>query len=86
MKKINRSIAILTAAVVVYWPPVFAEVSDQEADVKTIVDESVPEPTRFVTTHRGRFNGSSVVHGETYVWDKNSNPRTSIFMFAYTNA
>jgi carboxypeptidase C (cathepsin A) len=88
MKKINRSIAILTTAVVVCWSPAFAEVSDQEADVKTVVDESVPEPTRFVTTHRGRFKGSSVEYtataGETYVRDKNGNPRASIFTFAYT--
>ena len=90
MKKINRSIAILTTAVVVCWSPIFAEVSDQEADVKNVVEESVPEPARFVTTHCGRFNDNSVEYtataGETYVRDKNGNPRASIFTYAYTNA
>ena len=38
MKKINRSVAILTTAVVVCWSPIFAEVSDQEADVKNVVE------------------------------------------------
>ena len=54
------------AAVVVCWPPAFAEVSDQEADVKNVVEESVPEPTRFVITRRDRFNGGSVVHGDRW--------------------
>jgi carboxypeptidase C (cathepsin A) len=50
--------------------------------------EAVPEPTRFVTTHRGRFNGETIeftaTAGETYVRDKDGNPKASLFTFAYT--
>ena len=49
--------------------------------------ETVPEPTRFVSEHRGRFNGVNIDYtvtaGETYVRDKNGDPRASIFTFAY---
>ena len=47
----------------------------------------IAEPTRFVTEHRGRFNGVSIDYtvtaGETYVRDKNGDPKASIFTFAY---
>jgi len=48
----------------------------------------VPAPTRFVTEHRGRFNGELVEYqataGETYLRDKAGKPTGSIFTFAYT--
>ena len=50
--------------------------------------EEIPEPTRFVTEHRGRFNGQIVDYtataGETYLRDKTGKPTGSIFTFAYT--
>ena len=50
--------------------------------------KAIPEPTSFVTEHRARFNGQSldytVTAGETYVRDKDGDPKASIFAFAYT--
>jgi carboxypeptidase C (cathepsin A) len=50
--------------------------------------EVIPEPTRFVTNHRGRFNGETIDYtataGETYIRDNDGNPKASIFTFAYT--
>ena len=59
------------------------EKSAEEGDQKPI-----PEPTSFVSQHRGRFNGQSIEYtvtaGETYVRDKDGEPKASIFTFAYT--
>jgi len=48
----------------------------------------IPEPTRFVTSHRGRYNGTAIDYtataGETYLRDKEGAPKASIFSFAYT--
>ena len=48
----------------------------------------IPEATRFVTEHRARFNGQNIEYtataGETYVRDKNDQPKASLFTFAYT--
>ncbi len=59
------------------------EKSTEEGDKKPI-----PEPTSFVSQHRGRFNGQSIEYtvtaGETYVRDKDGEPKASIFTFAYT--
>ncbi len=50
--------------------------------------EAIPEPQRFVTEHRGTFNGQALRYtataGETYLRDKNGKPQASIFSFAYT--
>lgn len=47
----------------------------------------IPEPTRFVTEHRARFNGTivnyTVTAGETYIRDADGKARASIFSFAY---
>jgi carboxypeptidase C (cathepsin A) len=48
----------------------------------------IPEPTSFVSRHSARFNGESIEYtataGETYVRDKDGEPKASIFTFAYT--
>ncbi|KGE04954.1 S10 family peptidase [Pseudohaliea rubra] len=48
---------------------------------------AIPEPTAFVSEHRGSFNGSSVHYvaraGETYLRDADGEPTASIFSFAY---
>ena len=57
---------------------------------EAVAAEPIPEPTRFVTTHRGRFNGEAMdftaTAGETYVRDKDGNPKASLFTFAYTRS
>lgn len=58
------------------------ETATGEADKKPI-----PEPTVFVSEHSARFNGRSIDYtataGETYVRDKDGEPKASIFTFAY---
>ncbi|MFK8020430.1 MAG: S10 family peptidase [Pseudomonadales bacterium] len=51
-------------------------------------EKSIPEPTAFITQHSGVFNGKkinyTVTAGETYLQNKDGNPKASIFSFAYT--
>lgn len=61
----------------------------QAADDEEETDaEPVPEPRSFVTEHSGRFNGVTmryrVTAGETYLRNKDGEPKASIFTFAYT--
>jgi len=48
---------------------------------------SIPEPHRFVTEHRGTFNGVEIAYtataGETYLIDADGEPKAAIFTFAY---
>jgi carboxypeptidase C (cathepsin A) len=60
------------------------------ADEKSTEDgdkKPIPQPTLFVSEHSGRFNGQSIDYtvtaGETYLRDKDGNPKASIFTFAY---
>ncbi len=65
-------------------------------DAKTVKDEkskdenskSIPDPTQFITKHKGRFNGQVIEYtataGETYLRSKDGKPKASIFTFAYT--
>ncbi|MEO2279829.1 S10 family peptidase [Pseudoalteromonas pernae] len=50
-------------------------------------NKPIPEATKFVTQHKGTFNGKNlnykVVAGETYLLDKNEQPTASIFSFDY---
>ena len=50
-------------------------------------NKPIPEATKFVTQHKGTFNGKKlnykVVAGETYLLDKNEQPTASIFSFDY---
>lgn len=49
--------------------------------------EPIPEPTSYVTQHRGRFNGQTVDYtvtaGELYLKDKKGKPKAAMFSFAY---
>jgi carboxypeptidase C (cathepsin A) len=60
----------------------------QEPPAETTAKRAIPEPTVFVTEHTGRFNGESVRYtataGETYLRDKQGEPKAAIFTFAYT--
>lgn len=60
----------------------------QEREDEGSANEPIPEPTRFVTRHRGRFNGELIEYaataGETYIRDKHGDPKATIFTFAYT--
>ena len=48
----------------------------------------IPKPTSFVTEHEGRFGGKLIKYrisaGETYLRDKDDEPKATIFTFAYT--
>ena len=61
------------------------------AEEETSTDDDkkpIPAPTEFLSEHSGRFNGQSIDYtvtaGETYVLDKEGEPKASIFTFAYT--
>lgn len=71
----------------------FAQAQDVEGAVKakteTKKDEKpIPRPTAFVSQHSGHFNGEkidyTVTAGETYLRDKEGEPKAAIFTFAYT--
>jgi carboxypeptidase C (cathepsin A) len=63
------------------------EKTEESEESKTQKTE-VPDPTAFITQHTGRFNGERVEYtvtaGETYLQDKEGEPKASIFTFAYT--
>jgi len=58
---------------------------EKETETK---NQPVPEPTIFLSQHSGRFNGERVDYtisaGETYLKDKEGEPKAAIFTFAYT--
>ncbi|MCH8058449.1 MAG: serine carboxypeptidase [Proteobacteria bacterium] len=62
-----------------------AEESEAEKEAKPI-----PEARAFVTQHSGRFNGQLVRYtataGETYLRDKDGEPKASIFTFSYSKS
>ena len=67
-----------------------AAISGVSAQVEIEIDKEtakVPEPTRFVSEHSGRFNGERIqydaIAGETYLTDKMGEPKASIFTFSY---
>lgn len=55
------------------------------ADEKEVAE--IPEPTRFVSEHSGRFNGEHIDYtataGETYLRDLEGEPTATIFTFSY---
>lgn len=57
------------------------------ADDSTQEKAAIPEPTQFVTEHKGRFNNTKMdyqaVAGETYLRNLKGEPTASIFSFAY---
>ncbi len=80
----NNKIRMALVVLFVANSPAFA--AEEQKEEKS--SEAVREPTRFVTEHRGRFNGVTIDYtataGETYIRDKDGEPRGSIFTFAYT--
>lgn len=80
---IRATIYALALAVLSPAGPLAADTTEEAAG-----STPVPAPTRFVTSHRGRFNGGYVEYtataGETYLRDEDGEPRASIFTFAYT--
>ena len=80
----------ITKYVLLLISVIFSVVLLAEEESSTGEDDRkpIPEATAFVTEHSGRFNGQSVNYtvtaGETYVRDKNGEPKASIFTFAYT--
>ena len=90
-RKINGFLLTLLVVVVNVCVALLAatsSVSLAEEDGERPSKVPIPEPTRFITEHRGRFNGTLVEYtataGETYIRDKDGKPRGSIFTFAYT--
>jgi carboxypeptidase C (cathepsin A) len=80
MKK-KDSISLLLVAGLLFVSTVYGQ--EDEGDDAT----PVPDPTRFVSEHRARFNGEQIAYtataGETYIRDKDGKPTASIFSFAY---
>lgn len=61
-----------------------ADKSEEEVEKKA---KPVPEAREFITQHSGKFNGKQIRYtataGETYLLDKEGEPKASIFTFAY---
>lgn len=62
--------------------------AEEEESVEGGDKKPIPEPTVFISEHSSRFNGQpikyTVTAGETYVRDKDGEPKAGIFTFAYT--
>lgn len=62
-----------------------AAAQQPEKNKKSKVD--IPDPTQFVSEHKGKFNGKSIAYtaiaGETYLRDIKDQPTASIFTFSY---
>ena len=78
----------ITALIVLCMTLLLALNTAIAAEQEETVTIDIPEPTRFVSEHSGRFNGERIdyqaVAGETYIRDLEGEPRASIFTFAYT--
>lgn len=72
---------------VVLWVASPAPGARSEEGETVAAKEPIPEPTRFVTSHRSTFNGEPMeyeaVAGETYLRDDEGEPTATIFTFAY---
>ncbi|PHS28322.1 MAG: peptidase S10, partial [Robiginitomaculum sp.] len=73
-----------------FMHPAFAgdDKADKDEKSKDENSKAIPDPTQFITKHKGRFNGQLIEYtataGETYLLDKDGKPKASIFTFAYT--
>jgi carboxypeptidase C (cathepsin A) len=76
-------LSALLIAAVLFAGQLHAAEEKQQPEKKPI-----PAPQSFVTEHSGRFNGVAmryrVTAGETYLRDKDGEPKATIFTFAYT--
>jgi carboxypeptidase C (cathepsin A) len=66
-----------------------AAATEEPAEANTErAQKPVPPPTVFVTRHSGEFNGRKMAYtvtaGETYLRDKDDQPKAAIFAFTYT--
>jgi len=85
----NWSVFVISLVVFCVCGSALAEEKETGGDAaKEKLDEPVPPPTAFVSQHSGTFNGKkidyTVTAGETYLQDKDGEPKASIFSFAYT--
>jgi len=84
---LNQTIRISLIVAFAFSLGVGPVVAESDAKDSGAVTTYVPEPTVFVTQHRGRFNGQAIEYtataGETYVRDNDGEPKASIFTFAY---
>jgi carboxypeptidase C (cathepsin A) len=57
---------------------------------ETAAASVIPEPTKFITEHTGRFNGEridyTVTAGETYLRDIKGEPTATLFSFSYVKS
>jgi carboxypeptidase C (cathepsin A) len=62
--------------------------ADEEQKKNADENKPIADAQSFVTTHSARFNDTSIDYtvtaGETYIRDKEGEPKASIFTFAYT--
>jgi carboxypeptidase C (cathepsin A) len=84
-----RSTAITSAFfLVIFTLPGSALSADEKEPGEEGDKKPIPEPTSFISEHRARFNGQTIAYtvtaGETYLRDKEGEPKASIFAFAYT--
>lgn len=84
----SRSVRTLSAILALCWISGTAMAREEPGNDVGEGKKAIPAPRTFITSHRGRFNGASIEYtataGETYVRDKNGQPKASIFTFAYT--
>lgn len=84
---VNRTIRKVAILLIFVVTPGLALAAEENA-IGEGDSKPIPEPTRFVSEHSGRFNGQSIKYtvtaGETYLRDNDGEPKASIFAFAYT--
>ena len=82
----SAKIFLLTLTVTLTFAPGLAESAPADEHESAAAKE-IPAPTRFVSEHSNRFNGSRIdyraIAGETYLRDLAGEPKASIFTFAY---
>ena len=79
----------LTTLIIVFMasaPGMAAPAADTKAEAK-VAEKPIPEARAFISQHSGKFNGQLIQYtaraGETYLRDKNGDPKASIFTFSY---
>jgi len=83
----RASVAVLASSLAIA-APLQASAAEEATKPDAAASAPIPEPTRFTTTHSGRFGGREVRYrataGETYLRDDAGEPTASVFSFAYT--
>lgn len=82
-----KSFTLATLLMFLSVAPIQSAYADDEKAAENKAEEAIPEARRFVTDHKGVFNGKrlsyTVTAGETYLLDKKEKPTASIFTFDY---